>query len=767
MGAPTLTSDNADSQAGEHQGRPLGAACRTLPDRTALAASLLLILSTGSVPHIAHAGEISAVRVGFDGSYKVGRWTPIEVDVTEADDEPLDCEVIVPDSDGNMTIAPLAEIAPGPGGVRRCSGIFRIGRLTAPVRVRAGADTRVLFPSDEALEARPATQSVCFTGFIGSSELGAKVAKTANVSTGGGEAMQERVRAIPFPDWEALPPRGRAWDALDVLFVSGDFPQDTEQSDAVEDWVRHGGHLVLAVGNRSDTYHSSPLSRWVPAGIGESRPVRELATIADRVPGASALPPAVGVRVAQLDAPNGEVLISSFEGPLAARFAYGFGRVTVLAFDYSTPPLRDWDGVAKLCLWLADVRNELPEEDSAQSHLSSNGISDLATQLISNLDWFPAAATPSYGTVLAIVGCFLIIIAPVDYLLVHRLLKRPRYTWITFPVAVLLAAMYGAVIAHQRHPQTRLVNRLDIVDIDVAQTSTRVRSWATLYSPKPSRQSVAFALGPWIAAGEDDHPRVTWSGKPEPGYRGMYRPGGLDLASASYDFSPEYRAIDNLPIDQWSTKSLAAEWDRSAEAVPVRSSLRDDGTGRLTGTITHEFPGQIVDWMLAYGNYVYLPTVTSSRDVQNRVPPGVPWEPAAVDPVPRILKNYLIGQHSVRNVFGDAAGGKGTGLSSRNYDPLNRDPLNLIRMITFHKAAGGRSYTGLDNFSFARSDFSSLLSLHRAVLFGRVSGNAMQFAVDGEAFNGSDSSTFVRIVLPVERSSAVETADSGLTDGGN
>jgi hypothetical protein len=121
----------------------------------------------------------------------------------------------------------------------------------------------------------------------------------------------------------------------------------------------------------------------------------------------------------------------------------------------------------------------------------------------------------------------------------------------------------------------------------------------------------------------------------------------------------------------------------------------------------------------------------------------------------RILRRYLVGLGYVLNA-GNGASRDDSNPSRETYDPLNRDSLGLIRAITFHEAAGGREYTGLGNFSLSRSDFSPLLPLNRAVLLGRVAGPATRLAVDGEEIIPVDSSTFIRIILPVGPASRVE-----------
>jgi hypothetical protein len=104
---------------------------------------------------------------------------------------------------------------------------------------------------------------------------------------------------------------------------------------------------------------------------------------------------------------------------------------------------------------------------------------------------------------------------------------------------------------------------------------------------------------------------VSWYGAPETGFRGMYRPGGLDFANPAYSIGADHSKIENLPIGQASSKIITTEWSgdaATAEAIAalVESDLSetDDGSGRLEGSLTRRYrrpwPGARINFSLAY-----------------------------------------------------------------------------------------------------------------------------------------------------------------------
>jgi hypothetical protein len=85
------------------------------------------------------------------------------------------------------------------------------------------------------------------------------------------------------------------------------------------------------------------------------------------------------------------------------------------------------------------------------------------------------------------------------------------------------------------------------------------------------------------------------------------------------------------------------------------------------------------------------------------------------------------------------------------YDPTRRDQAYIVRMLTLHQAAGGRDYTGMRHDVLGNFDLSSHLRLGRAVLLGRIKKPNAEWKVNGAPITATDSQTFVRIVLPVDR----------------
>lgn len=695
--------------------------------------------------------EIRSVSVGFDGRFKVGCWTPIEVTLDGPPGATVTPRVIALDPDGSPTTTWLPFVTFSAGGPQSSRGLFRSGRLSAGIQVALGDAVVTLEPAAATAEPHslalfPARQSVRFWGVVGEQP---SIEQAARVHKDGSSAVAAAIEIIRFDTFDRIPTDPDALDALDVLVVASRFEIGAEQNAAVERWVRGGGQLLVALGLDIQAWQASPLSKWVPIEVTGTVRVPDLGALNNIVAARSTEVLHGGAEGARLRA-EGAVVLSSGGADLLVRVACGFGRVTVLALDPDERPLKGWGGLPQLWLFMAGASVSTPaaQQEQHSVELAPTGVSDLATQLAAILDHFPRVDKPSNLTVLGFVLAFLLVAGPLDYLLVHRLFRRPHSTWATFPAWVLLAAAAGTLCAGSFNASGRAINRLDLLDLDASTGECRTLSWLTLYSAASRRYSVSARPAAWTnpSASDAEGPtrslRVSWSGVPEETFRGMYRLGGLDLGNPPYELAEDLSGVENLPVDIWSSKALRAEWATN-RSPRVESRLIEDGKGGLTGHFVHNLPDAISDWCLAYNRRIYFPGEAGATAIL----PGIEWEPARIAQV-RLLDAYLTGVTSSEKVR------KGMNttdyVSNRSeYNPLDRNPLSLTRMLTFHEAAGGAKYTGLKNQTLGRSDLSPLLGLRRAVLFGRLSTPATEFTIDSEPARSDAQATFVRIVLPV------------------
>ena len=129
---------------------------------------------------------------------------------------------------------------------------------------------------------------------------------------------------------------------------------------------------------------------------------------------------------------------------------------------------------------------------SANNRLAYSGIGEFATQIQTALLRFPTVDRLSTWAIIGMLFAYLLAIGPLDYVFVHHVLKRPRLTWITFPVLVVAAAALSVWAARTHNGDTLIANQLDVLDFDASTNTLRSRSWVSIYSPETRRYQISL-----------------------------------------------------------------------------------------------------------------------------------------------------------------------------------------------------------------------------------------------------------------------------------
>ncbi len=742
--------------------------------------------AAASGPAASGAAEATTdVRVGVGGAFKVGRWTPLDVTLGGAAPANARLEVDAPDPDGALVTyhsQPIHSEPTDPGAVANSGGaatpaagnlglLFKMGRFDGTLRVRVLDGERVVTNKTVRVSGdldadvhTPYRLSVFLVANVQAARDAASSTRsditrigqflTAANNNAPSAASAPRTEVVDIESFRSLPTRPDAYDAFDAVLITERFDLDAARNRALQDWVRSGGHLLIAIGRDATNFaKTSPeLASWLPVEIEGTTKLRDLSPIesfcrqSSRIMGATDEP----LDAAKLKAPGGKEQIPSLAGPLLCRAAYGLGGVTVFGLDLSSPPLANWSAAPDLVQRLFEVdAGQAQHLLSVSNRLTQTGITELATQLDGSLDDFPNVSRFTIWHVMGLLVALVLIVGPLDYLLVHKLLHRPELTWVTLPLIAIVAAGAAFYWSSESKGKQVLLNQLDIFDVDATSGWGRAHSYGLLYSPENRRYDITAQadVPPRVQASSKSvqPPRLGWHGRPEANFGGMYRTAGVEISHPGYSASPGDRELQQVPIAVWSTKNLESEWSQDTPGL-IDSQLESRGPSHLGGSLRHHFPGPIEDWVVAYGHQVFRPR-SDAQDRPLPMLPDVPWAPQTA--LQRELSGFLTGATQIMVTS------QGTHLEEMrtehvDYDPLNHDPLDILRMLTFHTEAGGTLYTGLGNGALRQFDWSPLLELNRAVLVGRVRRPLTRWQVDGQTVEADQSYTLVRIVLPVK-----------------
>jgi hypothetical protein len=742
-----------------------------------LPAAVVLASPPGAAPAGARAaaGRRAAlhmeVRVGLgqeDGEqrpkYKVGYWTPVHITL-EAGQAPFrgKLELTTKDGDGVRTVfvadSQKSLFVPA-GGAASLWRYVKFGRA----RGRRLSDRNLLTVTLRPDEGSPVVRSLQLAPALLSTQAWIVTAGPSIDGEGpsiGVELIRRGASAAfatsRIANGSDLPDRWYGYEGVDVLVLTtsrlGPLEELTgDQFVALEDWVRMGGRLVFCVGVRGPEMlaEDSRFQRFAPGRFDRvvQQPRGSVAGLESyagaKEPLVSAGGDAAGLKLTVLSEVRGrieafEAVYGVGERPVIAQCPFGFGQVVFVAFDPDQPPLSEWRDRPRLVAQI--LRGALEDEGERadvdrRGRVTHLGYEDIAGQLRSAMDQFQEVRLVAFSWVAGLIILYIALIGPVDYFFLRKVVGRMHWSWCTFPLVAVAFGLLAVLLVQGLKTNRLRINQVDLVDVDVATSLVRGATWVHLYSPRADAYDLA--LVPTSFLDREAAARVLFSWQGLPG-RGL---GGLNTtASAPFDTSYSMiaevivgddarPAVRGLPIQASSTKSLAGRWR-------LKGSLRWDGqltagpTGLLRGEFSNPLPVELSDCMLLYGNWAH--------DVKGTLGPG---ETARVDDQPLNLQWRLSRRRLVE--MSDV----GT-----PWDQSSFEVPRILELMMFHKAAGGRAYTGLSHRYQGYIDLSDHLDTGRAVLVGRGRQRASKLLRDGDPLSDSYERdwTFYRVVFPVER----------------
>jgi hypothetical protein len=748
---------------------------------TALLVFAGLSLPIGSVQ--ADEVHVEKLTVAFQGMGRVGSWLPLELRASGLNaGQVVSLHVTGTDPKGDLCESVVAEATVTPDGRVSLSGVLMTGRQDTPLQLSLMSNTTELWrqtvnctglrtaaaPADKPVDTLP-NQMV----LLRHQSIGVLVAGTpaglGDLSDRLIAAENESMTLFSVPTLADFPVERRAFDAIDTVVIASDYSLSDVQTQALRDWVQTGGNLIVSCGDQLPALLDSPLGRWLQPEFGiQNEPLRtqELGAIQNYVSGASLLQTnRQNVAIVRMTSDQPRILVNSINGPLISRISAGAGVVTMVAVDLNQRPLNRWLSLPQLYeMLLFDRLLDLSDEQTRQrGRISSSGVSDLSTQLAAVSDAIPPENRWSSWHAMLLMLVYLAIIGPLDYLLVVKLLARPKLTWLTFPL--LVAAGCGFAFwssAAQSGPVTRAVHLLDVSQKDERQT-VRQRSWSSLSTSDSRVSSVQSVTSEDLSAiaPVSRHEVLNWHGRAEDVYGGLYRERGASLGRQKLLRTDVGTSrFDSIPLIVDGSQAFLSESFAETDSKPVfTSQLTMAASGLLEGSFQHHLPFTIYDWAIVFGNRVYLPAQKADNAVRE-IPANTSWERHSGNVRVSEIRDFLRGIRVIERTQKQQKERTGAAAVQTPYNPAGRNPLDILLMVSLYNTAGGEVYTRLQNQYLRRDEVSDACALNTALLIGTIDSPLSRLQLDSETIEPVESRTIVRLFLPVQR----RIDDSGYRD---
>ncbi|MCA9236079.1 MAG: hypothetical protein KDA44_11445 [Planctomycetales bacterium] len=725
----------------------------------------MIVAATATVPSRAGAEEgpqIVGLQLGFNGSCKLGCWTQAEVTLLGGD-KPLTgvLQVTAEDADGvpAATISPPTRAVGVQPGVETTARVFlRPGKSGGAITVRFLVDGKPAATETFRPALEPNPRQIKYP-LAATNELIVLAGPAAGIGelirSDSSDNEQAATIASRLKSVEQLPLEWYGYEGVSTVILTTSEPefyrplaQNPQRVEALLQWIERGGKLVLFCGSAAEELlgDGGPLAPFVPGEFAGMAPLRETAPLDNFIITDESLNRGrIDIRVPQIDGVVGQVLAyggrTQRDLPLVVRTRRGLGEITFVAVDPESPPIANWSARPAFLRRALGWRARTAADDQAAAALSQgSGYPDLTNQLRGALDARFVGVTPApFGLVALLVVLYIALIGPGDYFFVKRVLKRMELTWVTFPTAVVATSLAAYWLANYYKGDQLRINQVEIVDVDVARNMARGTVWTHLFNPRVQRYD--FQLAPRFAGADvvDAERLVGWLGLAGDDLGGMQGAGSQapDLRP-SYEFAPDLSAMLDLPVPEWSTKSLTARWTGAvAPAIAAQLTLADDEL--VEGRIENRSSLPWDACVLLHGRWAYR---------LSPIPPG-----GSVDIGPDLRPTTIKTRLTAASAGDDAVVGTGDD-GTVEFDSLGGDVARIAKLMMFYDAIGGSAYASTLNRYQGFVDMSDLLAGDQAVLLVRVETPGSQWLRDDEALeSGQDRRwTFYRFVIPLDDS---------------
>lgn len=647
---------------------------------------LFVCLATVLVlPGVAHAQakpklQIADVRIGYPAGigretgerfqhFKAGSWTPVYVDV-QASREGLKgtegrIEIIVetPDCDDVLTNYSVA-VALAPLGPNE---MFTVLTYAKPANNSDQITVSMRYNGEALGQSFKKQQVGLDSGQVLYLTIGSRL-QNLGQSRNDGEVFDlnnpwpnSRENVATIDTISQMPPHWFGYDGVDVVVLATgnkDFLKGLELADprylqALADWVKRGGHLVVSVGQNHDAFKAkafAELEQLLPVEFTKADKIPKLRMVWERVfPLLEAFSEkSPDATVASMEAKRDRIVETlmrrASEGglkgqqPLIVQSSAGLGRVTVVAFDLDQRPFTDWKARRDFWrnlmsqAWARSSALGVREDDPNQGRFGMNqNSSQLQSHLYAYLENFEEVPVISFLWVAGFIILYILVVGPLDYFFLKKVVKRLELTWITFPTVVLTISAIAYFTAYYVKGKDLRIRKVDVVDYDMTGSQPLVvgNTWFTLFSPRIQHYTIgidpATEWVPEAAAGDARAANtvVSWLGRPETD-RMYSRNRGQSLFRRAYDYEPAAAGLHGVPIQVWSTKSFAASWqtvgdpNKAMFASSLREVKRENGSF-LAGEITwmpggeKAGPPELKDASLIYNNQVLAVTLSPGK----------------------------------------------------------------------------------------------------------------------------------------------------------
>ncbi len=549
--------------------------------------------SAGTVPKNGITAAVSAnddglamkAEVGFDGTYRIGCWTPVRIALqnSEADLEGT-LEVPITAESGKKTVYEVSVRLPHASS-QEYTIYVKMQKSGRSLDIRLLDNKGKVVKAGKVEKLNPVSADHYFLGLVTEDEPSLGYWKERSE----GDLLLANYQPVSLTA-ESFPDHREVLDSFSILILNqvdtGSFRP--EQLRALSAWIQGGGILIIGTGANGSRTLAGLTEKIVPAAAGdvtEQDVAAELEKLAGKPVRGSSVLDVMDVRTE-----GGTVAVSRNAGsdsaPKDANPARGLvwmhrkgsGVIYTAAFDLGTEPVLSWAG--NKTFWENLLERSLPEQsiqllqDPYQSTGKINGMEDV----LGNIG---AMDLPSATSVLPIFLLYLVLIGPVNYIILKKMDRR-EWSWFTIPALSVACALVIYGLGYRSKGSDLILNTISVVELNDDSGGGDRTDYVGVFLPRRGDYRVDVDREVFLSTnGEENNDSFPHAGNAAPDVHIIQgKPSRILFRNSS----------------MWTMETFRTD-PRRVDYGSVHADLRYEA-GKIVGTVQNNTPYPLEDFVL-------------------------------------------------------------------------------------------------------------------------------------------------------------------------
>ncbi|WP_248924540.1 hypothetical protein [Paenibacillus hamazuiensis] len=390
--------------------------------------------------------------------------------------------------------------------------------------------------------------------------------------------------SVVYLNMADMPAESMMLDGLDAIALN-DVASDQlkeEQVKAISGWIDRGGTLILA-GGAGYAKTAKAFEAIAPAAYKDTVQVNGLSSL-EKLAGKE-LPLASPFTVSRADVKAGSVVAQEGQIPLFVKKPQEKGAVWYVAYDLSLQPLASWPG--NPMLWEKVLQNHLAMSNTKMAR-QVYPLMQQFWEVQNALDLFPSLNPPSFYMLLSLFIAYVVVVAPVLYLILKKLDKR-EWAWVIIP-ALSLVSSFGIFMIGASDRSSVLTHTLNTMELSGSGQGKRTTATA-VFVPSGGKYEIELPKSAHALAFNNS--------------RGPGGNGNLAGATDQYVYMDEGKTrLQWTDVPYWSVRKALLQEDSSEPLGKFEVKAGVDA-GTVKGELKNATKSDLTDVVLFANRQLY------------------------------------------------------------------------------------------------------------------------------------------------------------------